>query len=206
MNSPGNLPDELRAILERKGNHPSSDIAFYIAGTLSQIGRGSPGEIPHELFHAVCVLSEAAFPDLSQTDAEILANPSTPDLMRYLLGSLRRYRVRINGMEKPTTADRSNAISEALQMRGGWNDRLGKWGNSFKEKYCAAYSNARAEASLSGASELAAYEAGVEAAYDAYREGAKGKQDEREMRKAKREIRDFLRQEGYGTKPAGPHS
>lgn len=195
MSDSGDL-DALRRAIDYE-SHPADSDAFEISALLDAIKTEEPGEQPHVLFYGLCLLAERAFPDREPSNEEILANPATPDLMRYLLSSLRRYRSKVKG-PKTTSAERYRAIANALQMAGEQKNP-GKWTNAFKERYCFAYCRARSESTEKGASVRDAHKAGVEAAYLIYREGEAGAQDSSDRQKAIRRIALFLEEEGYGS-------
>ncbi len=177
-------------------NSQAEATAFQIDGLLRSIEDGSPGEQPHVLFHALCVLAEDAFPDSAPSDTEILANPATPALMRYFLASLRRYRARCKDA-RLTSSQRCNAIANALKMTGE-KKNPGKWTNAMKEEYCSSFSAARDKALESGKTKDDAHQIGIEAAYLVYRRGEKDVQDTADYQKAIKKIAAFLEEQGYG--------
>ncbi|MDO9504779.1 hypothetical protein [Hydrogenophaga sp.] len=152
----------------------------------------------------LCRLAIEAYPPSQLGDAEILANPLTPVLMRFFVASLKRYSDDLRELEisKPaarsTTNERAKVVARAFQFIG----RSGKPASKFTDEDCQSYLKAFAHHfhdSVSGRT-VAAYDKGLKAVYARFREreeNPQGGQNEFDKFKTLERLRTFLKRHGY---------
>lgn len=153
---------------------------------------GVPGDMlkPLEVFSALRHAALSAFPD-SPTDTEILKNSATPDLVRYLLASLRRY----DG--KPSNLARAFKASEP---RAGSPRGVVRYAPKILRVSRSAYDGAINAGQGRDEALAVAVEAGFKqyrasSGYDPDPKGSKQKKKDREL---KAQIKAFLFDEWFG--------
>lgn len=177
---------------------PGLSQAFRLKPLLEEMRARAPGEAPHRRFEEVCKLATSAFGDEPLTDESILANEVTPHLIRYLLSALTTYQLELS-RGVATTRDRADAVAQGLMMVGRVekNATTRKWSEEDQMRYYSAFHRGLMEAFEKGASRVAAYKAGIKAAYEAYRNGAEGERSGSEIGKVKRMLRQLVAQHGH---------
>lgn len=188
--------DDLERVLNRPPK-PGDHEAFVLPVLLKELAEHAPGEQQHVRFAELCRLAEGAFPKANPSDDEILKNGTTPHLMRYVLMALRNYQARVGSMR--STAERKTLLADAMGLVGD-NERkgkAGKWTLERKMVYLSAFVGALDESRRTGRPWAKAYRAGLNAAYQAYREGAEGIQKGSERKNVMDEMRKLMAEHNY---------
>jgi hypothetical protein len=174
---------EVAELLAQLLSHNPPAAVLSVRERLYSLKQGSLGEANPAIFSELCAAARDAFPEETLSDAEILANAATPDLVRYLLASLRRF-----SESKQTPSALSPAFLASRPKRGK-PGKLERLGPAMVSAAFEARRNTRGAPS-------AGYKAAVEAAYAVYRQGEKGDQQEGVYQKTLRDIKALLRRSG----------
>ena len=151
---------------------------------LNGVFPGRPSQMQSDIFREVTKFAALAFPDDAPTNVQILSNSATPDLMRYLLASIRRH-----CGDKKLQLDAAFLATNPVGAPG----RFKQLEQKMLGAAVAAYDQHRQKQADSNG----AYKAAREAAYALFRAGEPEGHDESARRKIKRKIDAFLKQQGF---------
>jgi hypothetical protein len=133
------LGDGLRKLLDRP-EHPAGDTALEMFGVMADMRRDAPGEQHHDRFLRLCRLVDTAFNGDDLTDDKIAENPTTPQIIRYIVGAFRDYRQHAEGISTESNV-RASLLADAMGISGGIRNQgkhQTKWTDELKAKCLAA--------------------------------------------------------------------
>lgn len=102
-----------REISQPQGFH------FAVPTALEELNAPVHRSPAHERFLHLCAATQLAYPGAvsNLTDAEILASPATPELMRYLVRALSNYAARTAGVDS-SPSERRGILADAFGLVG----------------------------------------------------------------------------------------
>jgi len=106
----------LSALLERK-SHPADKDASALNALVRDMEAGVADGAAHIQFEHICALARSSFPEREPADAEILANPASPILVRFMLRAFRNYLAR--DASSKNSSERARILAQSMQ---GWGD------------------------------------------------------------------------------------
>lgn len=159
-------------------------------------------EKQHMEFAEFFRFAATAYPEHELTDDAILRNAATPHLMRYLVKAMRNYTARVG--KAPTTTKRMAVLADALGLVGDnqRQEKAAKWSVLRKGAYLAAFSHAASRAEAAGKTQREAYDIGVQAAYNEYREGKMGTPNGAEYQRVISRLKKLLGEHNYKAPPS----
>ncbi len=150
--------------------------------------QGSIGEQRVDVFLGLCDSVRRAFDNAQQeADWELLANAATPDLVRHIVNSLQEFQ------QSSRHDNRALARSFRLTSQKGKHGKFQKRAAEMVESANVAF---RMNLDRNKADRERAYKAAVDAAYDVFRVGEAGAQDEGDYRQTMRDIETLLSRSG----------
>lgn len=166
----------------------ASDHETILRERIFSLSHNALGERQPDVFRGFCDQISLAYGHLNPTDAEVLANSATPDVVRYLIRVLWTFRQ----FEGSNGAEAALARAMLASNPKGKPGRLKLNEVEIVDQAASAYRLARS----AGLSRKGAERAALDSAYAVFRRGNHGEQDDRDVRRTRQKLRDLLVAEG----------
>jgi hypothetical protein len=170
-----------------------------LLGQLKAHGVRSPSD-----FEELCDQLLDCFLPHELEDELIRKNPLTPHAIRYLVGALRAYRVRLNGKkslsnspERAKPGERNALLAEVFFASGRAGRPRERWTLDSQTRCLQAAGRAYGDVMDAGGTPLQGHEAALEAAYQAFLVKPEGQESEQERRRNRSQLKSLLIEHGY---------